>query len=280
MKRFAAAVSAAIMVSAMSGSFAVAGDDPQLKPELSLPRVVLSEDDVKENRNVKVSLELSGADKSYSSFEFWTQFDDRLAIPVDSKGLPKIKFGSGVENMQTAVAANSYYDHKKKKLVTVNGVRTIGAAYSDIGSSGTVFTVTLTLPEDAKAGDVFPLNIIPMNRETANNDFVSSIFMNSARDEAGQQMQNWLFSKGLNGGYIKITSDGTDDSMGDVTGDGRVSSSDIVAVLQYTANSEKYPIRPELLENGDVNGDGTINAQDAYIIQQYDAKVITSFSAK
>ena len=280
MKKIAAAASAAVLVTTMTGSIASAEEDNQLKPELSLPKVVLSEDDVKESRRVKVSLEISGADKKYSSFEFWTKFDDRLTMPVDNNGLPKVSFGNGVSDMHTAVAANSYYDHTKNRLITVNGVRTIGAAGCDAGVDGTVFTVTLMLPEDAKAGDFFPLEILPIDKQTANNNYVGSIFMNSARDDAGQQMQDWLFSNGLKGGYIKITSDGTDNCLGDVSGDGNVSSADIVAVLQYTANSKKYPIRPDLLENGDVNGDGTINAQDAYLIQQYDAKVITSFSAK
>ena len=280
MKKFAAVVSAVLLMAAMSGSYAVAEENASPKPELSLPKVVLSEDDIKEKREVSVSLKINGANKKYSAFEFWTKFDDRLAMPVGKNGLPQISFGSGVSYMQTAVAANSYYDHSRKELVTVNGVRTIGASHKDLGFDGTIFTVTLTLPEDAKAGDVYPLDIIPITSKSANNDYVSSTFMNSACDEEGKQMQEWLFTNGLKGGYIKITSDGKDIAYGDVTGEGNVSAADVVAVLQYSVNSQKYGIEPQLLANGDVDGDGDVDVQDAFIIQQYDAKVIDTFPAE
>ena len=61
---------------------------------------------------------------------------------------------------------------------------------------------------------------------------------------------------------------------GDVDGNGSISVSDIVTVLQYAANSTKYPIDPELVILGDVNLDGVVDVKDAAIIQQYDAKLI------
>jgi hypothetical protein len=61
---------------------------------------------------------------------------------------------------------------------------------------------------------------------------------------------------------------------GDVTGDNEVTVSDIVCVLQFVANKEKYPFKSEeLMKNADVNGDGDITADDAFIIQQIEAGV-------
>ena len=62
---------------------------------------------------------------------------------------------------------------------------------------------------------------------------------------------------------------------GDVTNDGNVTVSDIVAVLQYSTNKEKYPLDADVLANADVNGDGAVNSKDAFIIQQLDAKQLT-----
>ena len=65
--------------------------------------------------------------------------------------------------------------------------------------------------------------------------------------------------------------------MGDSNGDGKVTLADAVAILQYIANREKYPLDEQAILVSDVcnNGDG-ISAYDALVIQWYDAKKITS----
>ena len=61
---------------------------------------------------------------------------------------------------------------------------------------------------------------------------------------------------------------------GDADIDGKVSVTDIVTVLQYSANKEKYPLTEQGFENAEVTGDGDVNANDAFYIQQYDAHLI------
>ena len=60
--------------------------------------------------------------------------------------------------------------------------------------------------------------------------------------------------------------------LGDVNLDGRVSISDSVAIIQYLANSEKYPLSPQAMANADIynTGDG-ITGGDASYIQQLEA---------
>ncbi|MBR6986084.1 MAG: endo-1,4-beta-xylanase [Ruminococcus sp.] len=67
-----------------------------------------------------------------------------------------------------------------------------------------------------------------------------------------------------------------DADFGDVTLDGSVGLSDALAILQYVANAQKFPLSEKAINNGDVynRGDG-ITAADALSIQKYDAKVIT-----
>jgi hypothetical protein len=63
---------------------------------------------------------------------------------------------------------------------------------------------------------------------------------------------------------------------GDANGDGKVSISDAVAILQYLANSNKYPLVGQAKINADCDGISGVTGKDAATIQQYDAGVITS----
>lgn len=54
---------------------------------------------------------------------------------------------------------------------------------------------------------------------------------------------------------------------GDANGDYQVSVSDVVAVLQYTANKQKYPLDMQAQFNCDMNEDNAVDAKDAYEIQ-------------
>ena len=66
-------------------------------------------------------------------------------------------------------------------------------------------------------------------------------------------------------------------SIGDVNGDIKVTASDAVAILQYVANSDKYPLDGEAQNRADVfnRGDG-VTARDALSIMKYDAGLLTS----
>ena len=65
---------------------------------------------------------------------------------------------------------------------------------------------------------------------------------------------------------------------GDANYDGKITLADCVAVLQYVANKEKYPLSEQGLANADVSGDNDgITGMDALKIQQYDSGIISSF---
>ena len=64
---------------------------------------------------------------------------------------------------------------------------------------------------------------------------------------------------------------------GDVNGNGKLDLGDALAILQYIANSSKYPLSEKAIKQADVynTGDG-ITPMDALAIQQYDAGLIDS----
>ena len=69
-------------------------------------------------------------------------------------------------------------------------------------------------------------------------------------------------------------------TAGDANEDGKVSISDAVAILQYLANSNKYPLVGQAKINADCDGVSGVTGKDAAAIQQYDAGVITSLPVR
>ena len=63
-------------------------------------------------------------------------------------------------------------------------------------------------------------------------------------------------------------------ASGDANGDGLINVADAVAILQYVANSEKYPI--DDTASADCDGIDGITGMDAVAVQMYDAKIIDS----
>ena len=72
----------------------------------------------------------------------------------------------------------------------------------------------------------------------------------------------------------------TDYLPGDANCDGNVTISDAVAILQYLANSEKFPLDEQGLKNADVDGIAGVTGKDAAVIQLYDAKAVTELPIK
>ncbi len=58
---------------------------------------------------------------------------------------------------------------------------------------------------------------------------------------------------------------------GDANCDGVVTVADAVAILQYLANSSKYPLSEQGKKNADVDDEEGLSAMDALVIQKYDA---------
>lgn len=81
---------------------------------------------------------------------------------------------------------------------------------------------------------------------------------------------------------VEIPSDSDNTSSetyyGDADVDGDIGISDVVAVMGYSANKEKYPLTQQGALNADVysNGDG-VSVSDALEIQKYVAQIITEF---
>ena len=69
-----------------------------------------------------------------------------------------------------------------------------------------------------------------------------------------------------------------DGLYGDVNGDGFVDVADAVKLLQFIANSNKYPLDAAAIERADVDGQPGITGTDVLTIQKVDARMIAQGS--
>lgn len=98
---------------------------------------------------------------------------------------------------------------------------------------------------------------------------------NTALFDVMKQLKEEGISSSIKGSVLllasNISSGSIIDVLGAVPGDVNVSGdatiSDIVSVLQFSANSKKYPLSTQAQFNADMNGDGSITSSDAYDIQ-------------
>ncbi|MBR6386131.1 MAG: endo-1,4-beta-xylanase [Ruminococcus sp.] len=114
--------------------------------------------------------------------------------------------------------------------------------------------------------------------------------VNDDGDNGGKRtgIANWFDLTGMGYtdtsgfGLLKLTGDAPAEKTlyGDANLDGNVSVSDAVAILQYLANSEKYPLDEQARKNADVDGQAGVTGKDAAVIQLYDAGSVTTLPVK
>ena len=73
---------------------------------------------------------------------------------------------------------------------------------------------------------------------------------------------------------VELTVTGKAGRKGDANGDDKVNVADAVAVLQFIANKEKYPMSEQEQDNADCDGTPGITGSDAIAIQKADAGIL------
>ena len=249
-------------------------------------------------------MSVSGADGKYVSTTFDIYYDSRLNCAVDGLGMLDVEKGAATEYLLTDVIAIENIENPYTERPTyngMNGVVLLTAGSANRGRDGVLFTINLTLPNDAAEGDVYPIDIVYWS-----NDYNCDLFTNAELDEAGDLMQAYTFTRGIYNkeynnnftasaediakcsalanidgsydGYIAIADKKTSAPItlfGDANEDGKVSMADATAILQHIGNSDKYGLKEQGIINADVvgNGDG-ITGEDALAVQMVDAKLL------
>ncbi|MDE5936875.1 MAG: hypothetical protein K2G83_05675 [Ruminococcus sp.] len=193
-RAFSAVALTAVAASASSMSAFATGytgegnaDAAVTKPTITLDKIVVTADEAA-NKQVDINLSVSGADEAYCSTGFHIYWDSRLKLATDTRGYAMVKKGDALEKL----ANDDPTADPSASQQNMSGYFVCTGAKSDLGFDGVMWTFSFVLPEDAAAGDVYPLDIIYKSTPNAED-----LFMNKAEDEDGKNMQAYAFTKGI-----------------------------------------------------------------------------------
>ena len=242
--------------------------DSEVKPTLSVSKLTVSAADAKASPVQTLSVSIKGADAKYSSTGFHIYFDERLTLVPNKKGSAATK-GEAIQDL----SGESYTKGNCLFLTT--------AGKKNMGADGVMWTFQLKLPDDAAEGDVFDVKLA-YEKGKATED----VFIDDINDKASQLMQAWVFTKGMESGYIKVGGSSSASTIaGDANCDGSVDLADAVLIMQYVANPDKFGLEgtdknhmtEQGKKNSDVSGSGDgVTSKDALAIQKYTLKIISS----
>ena len=251
------------------------GLDPNMaetKPTLALSRIELPINVAQENPVQAIELTVTGANRKYATTGLHIGYDERLTAVADEYGdIAEIgPAGAKLMRDQKASSRNDFF-------------LTTGAA-SDHGKDGVLWTMNFQLPENIEVGDEFPIEILYRNI-----DGTSDLFSSSRDDDASKLMQAWVFTNGIEQGYIRITeaeieeeelpeepvieeeplveeSEEEELMLGDVNGDETINATDSSCILSTYAlfqTGQDVELTPAQMKAADINRDGRVDAKDA-----------------
>ncbi len=214
------------------------GLDPstaETKPTMSLRRIELPINVAQNNPVQTIELTVSGAKLKYASTGIHVSYDNRLDVVPD-------EFGSYAD---TGRAGSKLGKNVRKGIQ--NDLFLATMCGENYGIDGVLWTFQLRLPEELNVGDEFPIEILYRNA-----DGTADLFASVENDEASRLMEAWLFTNGIEQGYIRITEAEAETEAQEET-------------PEEPAIEEETPIAEEIMV-GDINGDSIINASDSSCI--------------
>lgn len=233
-----------------------------LKPTLSVSRIKLNASEAASSRQT-IKISVKGADKNYCSTGIHVYYDKRLSLVPAKANLAASK-GSAAADLST------------ESLAFENCIFLATAGKTGSGLDGDIWSFTLQLPDDAADGDIYPIRIV-----YEKGKITEDCFVNDATNRDSLLMQAWLFTNGIENGYIQVG----DRSFGDSNCDGKVDLSDAVLIMQCVSNPDQYSVigkaKGHITEKGYKNadvysiGDG-VTSKDALSIQKYMLKMLKS----
>jgi hypothetical protein len=192
---FAALAVSAVAVTASSvaalaydGSKYPVGDlDPstaKIKPIVSIDKIEIEADQA--GTEQKVNINVAEGEDSFGAFGLHIVYDSKLELVAAKRGA--LANGPAIEGF----SFTSKDIEKGVAFIT-------GACDEDYGTNGVLATATFKVPADAQPGDVFAIGFDYRSNPTAED-----CFTNSLNNADGKLMQAWVFTQGLQDGYIKI----------------------------------------------------------------------------
>lgn len=170
----------------------------EVKPTISIDKKTITLEEAKNPQSVTVNV--SGADYKYATLGLYFAYDARLTVvPSNPNEVMAVETAFiRVAGEQRDLGQGAYngiqYNGQDPKWIYMNG-----AASSDMGRDGLALTITFNLPADAAAGDKYPVELVYRSSES-----IVSRFTDAKNTQTGKLMQAWLFTQGIDNGYIEI----------------------------------------------------------------------------
>ena len=211
-------------------------DDPNSpKPILSVSRIKLEA--IPSDRMVTVDIAVSGANQAYCTTGFHIYYDDRLTIAKNKYGSIDVRPYADQEAGDQALAFTNNQAPKEDPTAPVGwkGLFVSTRGNGNVGLDGKMWGIKFVLPEDAKPGDVYLVEIWYMIADSVLDCFRSA----APNSTESKNMEAYVFTKGIRHGYIKTPEVHKDDWKQDGgfvwTGDAASGYTKAVANYQCTA---------------------------------------------
>ena len=134
-----------------------------------------------------ISLNVSGAAGTVNAVGFHTFYDTRLTLVPNKRGKAFTNGDAIADFMGDAVKiADGQY----------NFVASAGGNYLE---DGKIFSIDFKLPADVKAGDLYPIGL-----QFWSDGTTTDLFYNQEQNAAGRLQMAYIFTQGIENGYIAI----------------------------------------------------------------------------
>lgn len=154
------------------------------KIKLTADKKVISLDEASNSQTVDITV--SGGARKYSTTGFYVLYDSRLKIKDEDTIIDSAN--ELIKNLgQHCSKVKESSNEKDMSCVFVST-----ATYKDSGTEGKYCSIKFLLPDNAKSGDVYPIDI-----SYSYNGIAGSMFTNYKEDRTGKLMQAYVFTKGI-----------------------------------------------------------------------------------
>lgn len=165
------------------------------KPQISISKIELTLDEAKANPVQTVNFDLApGVEDRIMTVGLHPIWDTRLTLT--KSGRTYAKRGEALDIFQLAEDPTNV----PNGYMTVTAMASTLEDVEGLNTSGTMFSLNFTIPDDVKAGDLYPIGIRYQNPGNTNDQFTSKHY----DTQEAMLMEAYTFTRGITSGYIKI----------------------------------------------------------------------------
>ncbi len=169
-------------------------DASEIKPTITVSNEILTLEEAQSNRTRTATITVGNANALYASTGLHVYYDSRLTIPKNVLNKPDIEAGLGGKYLATKTPDPDPTAADQG----MSGIFIASAADDNNGLDGVLWQIKFELPEDVKAGDVFPIDIFYKSNPNAKD-----LFTNAKNNNTGKLMQAYVFTRAINNGITK-----------------------------------------------------------------------------